>query len=362
MHLIDEPSAELDASLANFRRAVRDWSEHSHGRRPASEMRWTVIPAQDHLARLLLPEAVDGPWYGSLSSNLRDCLRRDRPPLDITSKPVLVRDIWGQYGRQKKSWAMSLALQSAAVLVLFTAASSRIAPRQTARLVTLLAPNLAEYMPKAARPHEKMGGGGGGGDHSPLPPSKGRLPKAALRQFTPPRAVVNNFNPRLSMEPSIVVPPDVSLPQVNMAQYGDPLGKLGPPSNGPGSDGGIGNGKHGGVGPGEGVGYGPGKDGGVGGGVFEVGSDGATAPRLISKVEPEYSEEARTAKYQGTVLLGIDVDANGRAVNVRVLRSLGLGLDEKAIEAVKKWRFQPGSLNGRPVAVRATIEVNFRLL
>ena len=86
-----------------------------------------------------------------------------------------------------------------------------------------------------------MGGGGGGGDRSPLPASKGRLPKLAARQFTPPMAVVNNPNPKLIMEPTLVIPPDVNLPNVNMAQYGDPLGKIGPPSNGPGSGGGIGS-------------------------------------------------------------------------------------------------------------------------
>ena len=144
-------------------------------------------------------------------------------------------------------------------------------------------------------------------------------------------------------------------------QEGDPLGKLGPPSNGPGSGGGIGSGKGGGIGSGDGGGFGPGSGGGVGGGAFKVGG-GVSAPLLISKVEPEYSEEARKAKYQGTVLLYIEVDPSGKAVNIRVVRSLGLGLDEKAIEAVKKWKFKPGYKNGQPVTVQATIEVNFRLL
>jgi TonB family protein len=174
-------------------------------------------------------------------------------------------------------------------------------------------------------------------------------------------AVVNNPNPKLTMEPSIIVPPDVPLPNVNMPNYGDPLGKLGPPSNGPGSGGGIGSGSGGGVGSGKGGGFGPGEGGGVGGGVFRVGG-GVTAPVLLHKVEPEYSEEARKAKYSGTVLLYIEVTPDGRASNIRVQRSLGLGLDEKAIEAVKQWKFKPGYKNGQPVTVAATIEVNFRLL
>jgi TonB family protein len=216
-------------------------------------------------------------------------------------------------------------------------------------------------MPKAAPKKQTMGGGGGGGDRSPLPASKGRLPKVSLRQFTPPMAVVNNPNPKLTMDPSIIAPPDVNLPQVNMSQYGDPLARIGPPSNGPGSGGGIGSGSGGGVGSGKGGGFGPGEGGGVGGGVFRVGG-GVTAPALLFKKEPEYSEEARKAKYQGTVLLYIEVDPSGKATNMRVVRSLGLGLDEKAMEAVRQWKFKPGYKDGKPVTVAATIEVNFRLL
>lgn len=87
-----------------------------------------------------------------------------------------------------------------------------------------------------------------------------------------------------------------------------------------------------------------------------------SAPTLIHKVEPEYSEEARKAKYQGTVVLYVVVDEKGLPRELKVVRALGLGLDEKAIEAVQKWRFRPGYLNGQPVKVAATIEVNFRLL
>ncbi len=83
---------------------------------------------------------------------------------------------------------------------------------------------------------------------------------------------------------------------------------------------------------------------------------------MIYKKEPEYSEEARKAKYQGIVTLYVEVDALGRAVNIRVLHSLGLGLDEKAIEAVRQWKFAPGKKDGKPVTVAASIEVNFRLL
>ena len=353
--------ANLVTPLAHFRGAVRSWTDRAGVKDRAAELRWTVIPASDHLERLLLPASLDIPWYRSLWSGIRECFKPQVPSLDITSKPVLVRNIWGQFGRQKKSWAMSLTLQSAAVLLLFVAASSKTVQQKVVNFMPLLDPNLVPYQPKQAPAKDTMAGGGGGGDRSLLPASKGRLPKADLKQFTPPVAVIHNTDPKLTMEPSIIAPPDVRLPEANLAQYGDPLAKIGAASNGPGSGGGMGSGKGGGVGPGSGVGYGPGEGGGVGGGVFRVGG-GVTAPALIYKVEPEYSEEARKAKYQGVVVLYVEVDPSGRAENLRVVHSMGLGLDEKAMDAVRKWKFRPGYKDGKPVTVAAIVEVNFRLL
>ena len=114
-------------------------------------------------------------------------------------------------------------------------------------------------------------------------------------------------------------------------------------------------------GNGIGNGNGSGAGGGNGGGVYSVGN-GTTPPTVLSKVDPEYSEEARKAKYQGTVVLYVEVDASGKPGNLKVMRSLGLGLDEKAMEAVAKWKFRPGYKDGKPVTVAATVEVNFRLL
>ena len=121
---------------------------------------------------------------------------------------------------------------------------------------------------------------------------------------------------------------------------------------------GIGSGSGDRLRPGVGTGIGSGE--GVGAGVYKVGG-GVSAPVVIHKVDPEYTEEARTAKYQGTVLLSVEIDPNGTVTNIRVVRSLGLGLDEKAIEAVRQWKFKPGTKNGEPVTVAASIEVNFRL-
>jgi TonB family protein len=94
---------------------------------------------------------------------------------------------------------------------------------------------------------------------------------------------------------------------------------------------------------------------------YRIGRD-VTAPVLLSKVEPQYATDARLAKYQGTVLLSVEIGVDGLAGNVKVIRGLGLGLDEKAIDAVHQWRFKPGVRDGQPVKVAAHVEVNFRLL
>jgi periplasmic protein TonB len=320
-----------------------------------------VLTAEDHLRSLYI-EAGDEGLFSSIIRNIKEAISPPKlPPLRVTSKPVPVKDIWAEYGYKKSSGLYSVLVHVAVVTLLFSLAANRNVQQAVTKTVSLVAPlDIAPYVAQKPKP-QSTGGGGGGGDRSPLPASKGRLPKFAPRQFTPPMAVVNNLNPKLIMEPTLVIPPDVNVPNVNMAQYGDPLGKLGPPSNGPGSGGGIGSGSGGGVGSGRGAGYGPGEGGGFGGGVYRVGG-GVTAPTLVFKVEPEYSEEARKAKFQGIVLLYLEVNERGLPQNPRVIRALGLGLDEKAIEAVMKWRFRPGLKDGKPVTTQAQVEVNFRLL
>jgi len=309
----------------------------------------------DHLSRLLLTEN-DEPFYKSLIRNIKETINPPKlPPLELTSKPIVVKDIWGLYGNQKKSFIMSFGFQICLVLILLFALTTKPVQKAITQVAAIVMPTDVDINMK------QMKGGGGGGDRSPLPASKGKLPKPQVRQFVPPSAVINNPAPKLAMDASILAPPDANLPQINLPNYGDPLGKLGPPSNGTGSGGGIGSGHGGGVGSGNGGGVGPGSGGGFGDGVYRAGN-GVSQPSLISKVEPEYSEEARKAKFQGVVVLQIVVDAKGNAVQPRVVKSLGLGLDEKAIEAVKQWKFKPGYKNGQPVAVAATVEVNFRLL
>ncbi|MFY9977372.1 MAG: energy transducer TonB, partial [Candidatus Sulfotelmatobacter sp.] len=216
-----------------------------------------------------------------------------------------------------------------------------------------------DFMPlKAAK--TQAGGGGGGGDRDVLQASKGRLPKFSLEQITPPAAVIRNMNPKLAVEPTVIVPPEIKVAMNNMPVLGDPKSSAIIPSNGTGGGSGIGSGYGGGVGSGTGGGVGPGIGGGTGGGYFRPGR-GVTAPRVIYQTDPEFSEEARKAKYQGTCVLGLVVDANGRPTNIRVINALGMGLDEKAIESVRNWRFEPGQKDGHPVAVEIAVEVDFHL-
>ena len=319
-----------------------------------------LLVAEDHLKHLLV-EPGRGAVLVSLVRNVKEALFPPKlPPLQVTSKPVAVRNIWGLYGYKKRSGLTSLAIHAAVVTLAFTLATNKSVQMAVKQSVILFDPDIAPYLPQPQKP-KQMGGGGGGGDRSPLPASKGKLPKVAPRQFTPPMAVVNNPNPKLIMEPTLIIAPDINLPNVNMAQYGDPLGKIGPPSNGPGSGGGIGSGRGGGVGSGSGPGFGPGSGGGFGGGAYRAGG-GVLAPVILTKVDPEYSEEARKAKFSGSVILYIEVNERGMVQNPRVIRALGMGLDEKALEAVMKWRFRPGTKDGKPVPVAAQVEVTFRLL
>jgi TonB family protein len=311
---------------------------------------------EDHLSHLLTPDSLATAWYRTFFKNIKEAINPPKlPPLELTSKPIEVPSVWGFYGGHEKTAGLSSVMIHIGVLALILwIGSLKPVQRLVNQTVTqLFAPDLKPYLPEK----QVQRGGGGGGTRSPIDASKGKLPKLAPRQFTPPR-VDPVPDPKLPMVPTIVAE---NVPNINAPNLGDPLSHLGVPSNGTGWGGGIGSGIGGGVGVGRGPGVGPGSGGGFGGGAYRIGG-GVSQPTLISKVEPEYSEEARKAKWQGTVVLQLVVDEHGMPQQMRVTRSLGLGLDQKAMEAVAKWRFKPGLKDGKPVPVIATIEVNFRLL
>jgi TonB family protein len=303
------------------------------------------LEADDHLGRLLAPD-TEIPWYKSIIDNVKEMIQPEKlPPLELTSTPVAVKDIWGE-GTNPKRVGVSLLIH-VGVFALLLAIGTNDKVQKAIKNVVLIAP---PPPPKAME--VKTQSGGGGGSRSPLPPLKAQLPKPAPKQFVPPLVTIEH--PALTMDASLIAPPDAWAAPTGA--IGNPLGMIGG-GGGFGSGGGIGNGRGNGIGNGNGSGAG----GGNGGGVYSVGN-GTTAPTIISKVDPEYSEEARKAKYSGSVMLSIVVNTDGKAEDVKVVKSLGMGLDEKAIEAVMKWRFTPGKNKGVPVKVKAQIEVNFRLL
>ncbi len=278
---------------------------------------------------------------------------------------LLPGEVWGQYNNYRaaglKGSAVIHALLVAGILVSTMFGHKIVQQVSKHEVVTLIAPSPESYALPAAK--KVVSGGGGGGDKDPLPATKGRLPKLAMQQITPPQIVVRNEKPKLTAQPTVVVPPQVHIAENRMPNLGNPAAvpmPSAPPSNGIGSGGGIGSGSGGGIGVGKGPGVGAGRGGGIGGGVYKVGG-GISAPQAISTPDPEYTEEARNAKTQGTCVLWLIVDQQGHPRDIRVSRGLGYGLDARAIEAVKQWRFQPAMKDGQPVNVQISVEVEFRL-
>jgi TonB family protein len=299
----------------------------------------------------LLGHSLHVPWYRSLACSLR---REKLPPLVLTSKPVPVSEIWGTYNYRKRSLLSSSAAHVALVVVLFTTISRQDLPDVIRQSIDLAIPvDISHFLPLP--PQE---GGGGGGHHSPLPANAGPLPRFQLTQLAPP-SPQPDFKPKLAVSPALIGSKEMKASILDLSFLGSPLDEVGPPSGGPGSGGGIGSGKGSGVGAGNRAGFGPGDGAGIER-VFKVGGD-VTPPELRLRVDPEYTEKARVQRLQGAVLLSIEVWPDGRAHNVCVERGLGLGLDERAVEAVKKWEFEPGTRDGEPVRVACRVEVIFQL-
>jgi TonB family protein len=261
-----------------------------------------------------------------------------------------VGNIWSGFAeRRKRNLAFGLLIQAAAVASLFLLVQPAGHMVKKTDQIILLDP----YQPKVPAV-QKAGGGGGGGQRDKTAAAKGAAPQFARKQFMPPAVAM--VQPKLAVVPTLTAP----APSIVAENYDDPLSKLTENSGGQGING-FGDGKGGGIGKGNGDGLGNGEGSGSGGGIYRAGGE-VSSPQLISKVEPEYSEEARKAKYSGVVHLSVVIDEHGIPTDIRVTGPLGLGLDEKAVEAVQHWRFRPGMRNGKAVKVRAMVEVSFRLL
>jgi protein TonB len=200
-------------------------------------------------------------------------------------------------------------------------------------------------------------GGGGGGNHQPGPIRRAQAPghdNMTVRVARPiaPQAIPEELPalPQLALDAQ-------PLASGRVDQIGLPLGGVSFGGfQGPGSGGGVGDGVGTGIGSGRGPGIGPGS----GGGVYRAGG-GVTAPRVLTEIKPTYTNETLFQKIQGSVLLELVVQADGRPADIRILRSLDPGLDEQAIAAAGQWRFEPGRRAGKPVDVLVTVMIDFRI-
>lgn len=306
-----------------------------------------------------------GANFGGFGTRIKEFFSPPKQaPLPFAVKLIKVKDIWTKDENFGWTQAISIGLHVAATALLVIPIFTHVLPTIEAKnkQLDVMPLDISPYVSKLPAGAQKAGGGGGGGDRSVEPPTKGRTPKFKWTQFTPPEAKLKNLNPKLAMDPSLLGPPDLKVANPPLTNMGDPLAAMVNYSGGPGGGGGIGTGESGGIGSGSGGGLGPGEGGGTGGGVFRAGVNGIGKPECLYCPNPEYSDEARKAKWQGTVLLEITVTTDGRVTNPRVLQGPGLGLEERALAQVRTWKLKPAiGLNGKPVNCRVTIEVAFRI-
>jgi protein TonB len=280
----------------------------------------------------------------------------------ISPNAFTLSDSWGRHRVSTTRSALGSFLVHALIIVAaFSLLTHEVrSEAKPVTRVTLIAPSLETYaLPLATK---QAGGGGGGGDRDKLQAPRGKLPRLAKQQITPPQIVVRNEHPKLMVAPTVVAPPQLQL-AASVPNLGVPAASALPTlaaSNGVGSGGGIGSGSGGGVGKGSGAGVGEGFGGGAGGGAYKVGGS-VLAPRPLAMPDPDYTEQAREAKLQGMCVLKLIVGADGKPRDIHVIRSLGMGLDEKAMAAVSQWTFAPATKDGTAVPVLISVQVFFKL-
>ena len=284
----------------------------------------------------------------SLWSNVRELIfPRKLPPLVLESRPVPMidrMDVDGGYS----SAAYAFALHAMVIFLIGFVVRAQV--REAGRVHDSVTPLIdSAALRIAAKAAEQMGGGGG--QRGEIPVSKGHLPKLEQEQIVPPQAPPL-LPPKIAIEPSVVVQNDLRLADNALPNLGVP--------NSPIVSRSMGSGKGTGMGPGDGDGIGPGSGGNKGGGLRHVGGT-VSAPEVLHAVDPEFSEEARKAKVSGDVQVYLWVDEHGNPTHVRVIRGMGMGLDERAVEAVKQYKFKPAMENGRPVTVEMYIDVTFQI-
>lgn len=303
---------------------------------------------------------------------------QDRTPITLAPEPSRKSGL---------SLALSASLHALFLLLMGAAAAlGLLAPDDTEELVQKDRPVRLVFMISPG----PGGGGGGGGLRMPAPPPRAErkavkpppkpapsvprvrrtpppprpMPRPVPRRppvIEPPRLDPIKVEPPRPDPPQFVAAPIMSIATGSMERIGDLKAPPAPQqSQGPGTGGGVGSGSGTGTGPGTGSGLGPGSGGGTGGGPFRPGT-GITPPTLTREVRATYTDDARRRGIEGDVVLEIVVRRDGSVGQVRVLRSLGAGLEQRAIDAVRQWRFSPSRRNGEPVDVAVEVAVEFKL-
>lgn len=315
----------------------------------------------NHELDALMGKAFESkPIWTDLYENIRDVFfPKKLPPLELTSKPIPVAD---PMAVKANPWSYgTAAVVNCGIIALILFLGARQVIRHIEQPVKVSNVDISDFKLSAPKTSVAAGGGGGGGSHDVVPAIKGRLPKIEKQPMVPPMVPVIE-KPKLAIDSAIAVQKNIKLPDnpnlPNIGVTNSPNVTLA--SNGTGGGSGMGSGSGGGLGSGSGNGYGPGSGGNAGGGVFRIGG-GVSEPQVIYAPEAEFSDEARRAKYQGEVMVRIIVDTQGNVQDARIVRPLGMGLDEKALEAVRQYKFRPARKDGRPVPVYMTVAVNFRL-
>lgn len=306
------------------------------------------------------------PWYRVFYQNLRDSVFPPKlPPLKLTSRPVKVQSIWSRDAAFGPSQLVALVVHVALIVLLLVPLYSTIVhPPATVNGIRTQIAGISPFTWRLPAGENPDRGGGSGGDQNPIPPSTGKPSPFALVQLTPPTVTIRNLNPEVTAPPTLVGDPNLKFSNPNLTNIGDPQETTVTNSNGPGTGDGIGT-RHGtGIGDGDGPGLGPGEGGNTGGeGVPYAGGCDYGSPSCVYCPDPKYSDAARQVKFMGTVIVQLIVNADGRPSDIVVIKDPGMGLGEKAVEAVRTWQFRPAlGPNRKPAATRINIEVQFRLL
>jgi TonB family protein len=348
--------SDSKAWFGSLIRQIQEFLAERRNPRPRAEITAAADPTA--LDRLVDPPSQISSLIASIKEAFNETFHPHR--IEMTAAPVDVEEIWSKRKMQVPGVLSLLTHVVVVTALLYLSVATHSAMK--AKVIVgdndaVLEP-IAVSLPPAA---VKSGGGGGGGTHQPTPASRGVLPKADTVQFVPPTTIPATMIAEIMVEPTVI---DNSHRPSPLSAIGLPTGVLGPPSDGTGSGGGIGTGNGHGVGVGDGPGVGPGKGGGAGGGIYRVGGvGGASAPSCPKPtVEPNYTDDARKARIQGTVTLDAVVNSDGSMSVVNVAHKIGYGLDDEASRFVEKYfKCKPGLYEGKAVATSVKIDVNFHL-